>query len=496
MSDLALREGDIAATGALRSGEAWANGVQGVAGAISKTMGDLAAYAEEQPAREARNAQLKASTAKNNREAEYEKLMQTTGGQSPDAVVQTLRDKGFHEKAAELKKTIDKAREDAIDLSIKQMNLAQQQLGQAALLMDSARTATGAEAETYASVLPKVRELVGPDLAKSIPDQYDPSFVEQATTWGMSMKDKLGVRADAAKALRDNLKDARDGDTHFTAALSTWLGTADSQEDWDDAIANAKGLGAAPETIAKFGSTYSPEAVERAKVFGAKKDDGPKAGSFESFMTSFAKSKGKAANDLTPAELLTGRRQWEAAGWKPEKPSGGDANTTKLTEDDYRSMRAQIEDQYAAQLKPTEGGDDQLSMEARNTAMRWRSTQLEQLDKAARASGLNPSKLSKSLASLGENPSGWHPPMAPGRAPAPPMQGPPASAAPSRPPVNFRQPPPAPTSSQQPRPMSVRIPDGPQFEALRKRFGAVVTFPTEEAAQSFMAKVGLSLKAQ
>lgn len=474
LSELGMRQGDIEAQRAERVGSAWAGGIEGASRAIAGTMTDLAKYAEEEPAREARNSQLKAQKSQNEREVAYNEAMKKTGGMSPDEVIKALRDQGFHEKASTLQKELDKSREDQLDLSIKNLTVAEKNLGQAALLMDTVRNSTGAEAQTYASVLPKVRELVGEDLGKMLPEQYDPAFVEQATTWGMSMKDKMSVRKETAESLRQNLRETREGDKHFTEALSKWLGTTSSQEEWDEAIANAKGLGAPAGTIAKFGGEYSPEAVARAKAFAEKQDAGPKAGSFEAFMTSFAKSKGVTPDALTPADQLSGRRQWESAGWKPEKPTGGD-NTTKLSAEDYKDMRAQIENEYKAQLASTPGSDDTLSMEARNTAMRWRSTQLEQLDKAARASGLNPSKLTKSMSSLADTPEGWHPPMAPGRVPAPPMQGPPASAAPTRPPVNFRQPPPAPTSSQQPTPVQVRLPNG-----------KMQTFPSQEAADAFI----------
>lgn len=452
LADLGMRQGDIEAEGALRSGSAWAQGIQGAAGAISKSLSDLGAYADEKPMREARDAELKARTSKAKREEGYNAVMDEMQGLGADEVIQGLRDRGYHEKAADLQEKLDKSRDRALDMHIKDLDVADKNLTHAASLMDAVAQATGAEAETYAQVAPKVRELVGPELGKMIPDAYDPAFVQKATQWGMSMKDKLSVRKDAASSLLSNNKDARDADKHFTEATAKWLTTVDSQDEWDETLANAAGLGASPKVLAQFGKEYSPEAVERVKGFlGKGKDDGPKAGSFEAFMTAWAGERKKPVAALTPAEQISARQAWEKAGWKPDVPKNDDGSLTKLTPESYQSIRSQIEQEYNAQLAPSEGGDDRLSMEARNTAMRWRSTQLGELDKAARRSGLDPTKLSKSMAAIGgANPPEWHAPLAPGVAPGP--QGRVASGAP------------APVRAPQARP-------SPEVEATLKQAG-------------------------
>ena len=471
MADLGMHLGDIEADRATRVGSAWANGVQGVASAIGRTMTDLAEYEEQKPAREARNEQLRAETSKANREADYNKAMGDMQGMGADDVIKGLRERGFPEKAADLQAKLDKSRDDALDIEIKKFTVAEKRLSEAAALLDGARSATGAEVETYRSVLPKVRELVGEDLAKSIPDEYDRAFVDQAMTWGMSMKDKLTTRRESAAGLLSKNRDERAADEHFTKAIGQWLTTVDTQDEWDEAIANAKGLGASDATLAKFGGQYSQEAVARAKVFAGTKDDAPKAGSFEAFMTSFAASKKKDVGALSPNEQLAARRQWAAADWKPEKPSGDD--TAVVTADDYRSIRAAIEKEFEAQITPPPGSDETLSMEARNTAMRWKSTQLDRLDAMARKAGLNPAALARPMSALGgDNPEGWHPPMTPGQLPRGPVQGPPA---PTRPPVNFRQPSPEPVSSQQPTPVRIKLPSG-----------RIRTFPSQEAADAFL----------
>lgn len=437
MSDLGMHLGDVEATKHLRVGDAWSRGLSGVADAITGTVNGLAQYADQEPARTARTAQLRADASKADRETAFNGAMDELKGLGADEVIEGLRQRGFHEKAADLQSKLDKSRDDALDRTIKEYSVAEKRLGEAASLLDSVRAVPGGESAAYTSVLPKVRELVGPDLGKAIPEQYDPSFIDQATTWGMSMKDKLALRKDAAAALLSKNRDTRDADTHFTQSLSKWLGTVDSQDDWNDAIAAAANLGAPPQTLAKFGKEFSPEAVERARSFTARDESAPRAGSFESFMTSFAADKGVPVTSLSPSDQLRARRQWESAGWKPEKPSGPDGELSKLTPADYQSMRAQIEQVYEQQAAPIEGSDREWSMEARNSAIRWKEGQIAALDKAARKSGLDPLALAKgrsrSMADLGgENPPGWHAPMAPGVSPRPPAGVAPSSPAPVR----------------------------------------------------------------
>lgn len=469
LSDLALERGRVSAEGSLRQGATWGGAVSDVANIAAGTMAKLGQIEEDRPFREQRATAAKADTAKNNRRMALDDALKAAGQYDPDDAIEFLRKEGFAEEATAMQKELSVARENEIDAQGKKLKFAADSLANAGTILSSVRDAVGAEAETYAAVLPKLRELVGPDLGKALPETYDPKFVEKAMTWGMSTKDRLTLQAETVKNSNLTGKDKRERDEYFTGALSKMLGTAQSQEQWAEALTYARGMGAPVETISKFGTDFSPEAAARAAQLGGEKKTAPTAGSFGSFVE--AASGGKPVDANT---LLNLRRKWEDAGRKPDAPGGGN-NTAKISETEYRDLRAAIESEYQQQLALEE--NESPSSAQRNAAIRWKSSQLDGLDKLARASGLNPLKVGKgrNMGELGD--PNWHPPMKTPGAVAPPMPKP------SNPGIQFRSPTEAPTSSQAPKPVTVRTPSG-----------KVRTFASQADADGFMRDMGYTLK--
>ncbi|MHB1260326.1 MAG: hypothetical protein ACYC2H_01280 [Thermoplasmatota archaeon] len=479
MSDLALELGNVKATGSLRKGAAWGGAVQQVGQIAQRTMADLAEYKEQEPFRESAVAKATAETAAAKRAAEFEVALKEAGQYDPDDAIEFLRTKGFAEEASKMLKELEQARRDGIETSVKKMDLAGKSLTHAAAVLSGVKDAVGNEAEAWTAARPKIAELVGPELAKALPEQYDPAFVERSMKWGMTTKDRLSAQAEELRNANLTGKDKRERDTHFTASLSRLLPLATSPEDWNEVIENAKGLGAPSETIAKFGTEFSPEAVAKAKAIGAPVDKTPAGpGSFDSFVESFARDRKKGASELTASELASARRTWESAGWKPEKST---SLPERISAADYREFKGRIEQSFNDQIGSADAdGAYPISQEQRATAIRWRDTQLKELEALARKSGINTRTLSDLAGE--EMPGDWHPPLTrqgAGNRPAPAAPPAPSSA----PPVNFRTPGNEPTSSQAPSPVRLRLPNG-----------KVKTFPSQEAADAFMQAAGFSAK--
>lgn len=359
-SSLIRQKGAIEAEGASRRGAIIGQGIGQVADIAGRTLGQLAQITADEPRRKYEEGQRSRVEREQRRGDNLRGLESMLADLPIGEAAQVMRREGFTKEADAL---LTKAREtalDAIEMEGKRRQITAARIGEAAELFGSLQGIAdpGMRDAQYEALVPKVRELVG-GLGKNVPDQYDEGFVSQAVQWGMTAKEKLALQATALKEARDAAKDARDGHEAALALLGRLLPEADSQDEWGQALSAAEALGAPKETIGIFGREYSPEAAQRAASISQKGPNEPAVGSEGDFLVSFAKSKGKSVNDLTPSERLQARRQFQSAGWKPDSPD-------------------------------TPAGAKMLSPESYAAASRWKSGELAKLEVQRREGVLSP----------------------------------------------------------------------------------------------------------
>lgn len=183
-----------------------------------------------------------------------------------DAAVDALEQQGFGDLALTVRKSLFDQRIQQADLLDKETKTTGEKLTQASQLMQSAT-----DPISYMRVLPRIRKLVGPELAQQLPDQFDPAFVQSAVQWGMKASDVTAQRNAAVAEAKQGLEakqDGRESHAFFTGALSKWLTTVDSPEEWTQALQMAQQMGAPKEVLAQFAPEFSPQAVEQAKALG------------------------------------------------------------------------------------------------------------------------------------------------------------------------------------------------------------------------------------
>lgn len=474
LSDLAERQGEITATGHLRGGQIWGGAVERIGDIGGKMMSDLAEERETRPIRDAQVQTAKATLDAGKRKVEFNKALEEAGaiGDQDDAL-DFLRQRGFAAEASEMAKELAATRKTVLETTKLQMGNAAEGLSQAGIIMGTVKDNPD-PAGAYAKVRPQLESLLGPDMSKMLPGAYDPAFVDKALTWGQSQKDKLTAQKLALEIEDQTGKPKRERDEYFTKSLSALLSTVDSQDDWDLFTQGATALGAPAETVAKFGTTFSPEALARAKALSVPaRADNPT--SEEQDMDAYAKSLGlKSGSELSFPQRQEVRRKRTESGTRPPRVTASSLDSkTKITPQEYQKLLKDIEQDYNDQLVP-EADEEQPSVAQRGAAIRWRSGAMRQLDALARKSGVNPGSLSD-LAGEAQ-PEGWRAPMAPGREKITPV-----ASRPSAPPVNFRQPSEAPSSSSQP--VGLNIPGrGMQY------------FPNTAARDAFLRDMGWSLK--
>jgi hypothetical protein len=347
MGDLVMARGDAVANKELRKGQAAAQTFSTLGEIASGTMRDLVQLKLNEPRRRYEQARMAKAERDERRAGNLEGVLQMAGQLPPEEGISLLRKEGFQKEAGELQKQIGDQRRQAVADQKLQIELAEKNLGQAINLVSGIEMGDPASRqEKYAASVGKIRELVGPDLAGMVPEQYDPQFATSALQWGTQASDRLKMRNEALKLLTGTPEDKRKADEYFTKATSIWLQTVDSQEEWDAALKNASALGASKETLEKFGAAYSPEAVTRAAAFTAKERPPAAAGSFEDFVQTLeARNEGKP---LSKDAMLAARREWSGAGRK------------------------------------SAGGAGDLTESQRNTVKRWKATELRVLDKLLR----------------------------------------------------------------------------------------------------------------
>jgi hypothetical protein len=282
-----------------------------IAGNLGMNLGNIASQAAGQIAQHL-SPEAKAERAKADRQAKFTALMDESDDLTPEQFIQKLKANGLHDEAMKMETARLDQVSKSIDLQVKQGTLAKERLTQAITLLDAVNTAPEAERPAiYAAQVPKIRELVGPELGTLVKDQYDPAFLDNALTWGMDATQKLSARAAALTKLATQTSNADARDKNAREALMELLPTASNQDEWDDALALAKASGARPETLAIFGDTFSPEAVQRATAAKVGPQDAPDVGTFADHMSRKAKREGRPVASYTEREVLREKTSYE-----------------------------------------------------------------------------------------------------------------------------------------------------------------------------------------
>jgi hypothetical protein len=365
-------------------------------GAIgTNTLDALMRYRADQPRREllaaqAEHARIETATARRGQQEDQaiRTAMVNNGGdvESALAELRTSGDIGVT-AATKLQKQITDARMSDLRTQDETLKATQAKLTQASQFLRGVEDRPEEErADAYTQIVPHVRAIVGPDLGKMLPDEYDPSVVGQAITWGETAQQTLERRRAALEAARQaqvSAKNDRDKDEYYTKSLGNWLSTVESQDEWDAALKFAKEQGAPDITLQKFGTEFSDEAKTRAEQLGmtpaerasARRTDNAPTRTRQVVITNpdgstttkivedtpgqsfYSPPPAATPPAVTPAQRATAER-WKAnelqkleERFRAQQPnSPGAAEKGVLTEDDLNQAKWQIDNGYRAQI--------------------------------------------------------------------------------------------------------------------------------------------------
>jgi hypothetical protein len=257
---------------AMASGQAWAGAAQQVGSQVATGLHDLMRYQEAAPQREMTQIQLRQARETQADDAATRFAFQDAKG-DPIKAVETLEQGGNYGPAMKIRSQLNEQRLKGLDEVKKTLEITDDRLKTASQLLQGVSGAPD-PAAAYAAVLPKVRAVIGQDLAGHLPDAYNPDVVKQAMSWGMKASEVVALRRqatlDANSAIRNALTKTELVDK-LTHASATWAQTIDTPEEWAQMLEQVKHLGgdSAPDVLAKFAPDYSPDAVAAAtKLLG------------------------------------------------------------------------------------------------------------------------------------------------------------------------------------------------------------------------------------
>lgn len=317
--------------------------VNTVAHAGLSVLGDFTRMRREEPQRQLELARLKEINDAQRDDDLTKKAMVEANG-DPQIALSNLRRMGQIgvNAAGKLQKQVtDEARSKLQDTEAS-LRMFKTKLDLSAPILASVQSAPEPQRATaYQEALPKIRELVGPELAQGLPNEYSPDAVNRAMMWGLSASQIIDQRRLAIEEGRKAIEDAkniREVDGYATKALASWLPTVHDQQGWDAGVRLAKSMGATPEMLARFGDTYTPEAAKSAARWGLTPEERlkqtPVLGSLPDYITTYAREIAmKPPEQLSLKEKTKAIALWTAAGTKPEKDGGMSAAERELLAD-------------------------------------------------------------------------------------------------------------------------------------------------------------------
>lgn len=272
MSDLIRQQGQIRANAALQAGaiqqQAWSD----VGRIVGQTMGDLVQARQY-------DQQVTQQRAEARKKANADGIMRLIADRPVEEGAQVLRREGFTKEADELMARHQSALRDAFATERAKRERAQQKIGDALDLLTTVGGAPEADRpRLYAETAPKIREMVGPDLATMVPDQYSPEFMQTALTWGMSAREKLGLQLKALEGLGDEKDFGKIQNAE--ERLRLWLAAADTPEEWAGALQTARQVFRVPESIVQEYGEFSPDNLARVQQLIGKTPTKPGEGDY------------------------------------------------------------------------------------------------------------------------------------------------------------------------------------------------------------------------
>lgn len=514
-----IEGGRARAQGLEAQGQAQGQAIQSATNAFSGTLSDMLKYNMQAPQRELTDLEVKKRREEYTddqvtRSATQAALQQPeiAGIKDPteqshavsDFVLQHLDGSGAIGAATKFRAQLQEARIKALDQTIKQTDLAHKGVEQASSLLQSVPEDKNPQA-AYTNVLQQVRQLVGPDLAKHLPDQYDEPTVRNAVQWGMSAKEGLDYRRRAGEDARDALQNAtsRVGLIEsLTKSTAGFAKTITTPEEWDQMRKNVAALApkdVTDQVLSRFDTAFAPDSPLKAEKLIDKTGFDPKEG-------------------LT---TINGKKQLVWAGYDKETNSYFLPGDTKTPLKDFTPFVKGAEGQLAAAdrtklidaVKANPSVWHQLTETARTqiagdlhkqgfnfpavdrgssvaTAERWKMTAMKALDDEFSqkrglkgAFGMSQADYDKKKSAIdtsyqvqigGGQPPAGAPKPAPAPAAPPPAAVPPAVVAPAA------APPPKPAAEV--GPVTVKLPDG-----------RIAKFKDTAARDAFMKAAGYTL---
>lgn len=355
LARLTLARGDAIASGILGRGQAWGRMAEQLGQIAGRTIGELADLHE----RRARLDYYQSLSDERRREGEIESQMSQAMKQwpkDPERAVAHLTTQGFGAAASTLQARLRKAQKEDLDFQIQQHTLGEKQLDQALRVNAAVRGA-----EDWPVARDSIRTMVGPDLAKYVPEEYDADRVREMSTWGMSMSERLTARRTALEDWQAG-KDA-------VKSVAVWLKDADTPEEWASLRENAKLLGVPAAALRVFPEPWSKSAQRQAALIAGEEDGAfqsveklvhgkeavvnfqpktgryylpgqttplpadavkplperaraevpPAAGGFEDYLTRYARERQKPVSALSVDEIDAARTRWRKVEAKTPK---------------------------------------------------------------------------------------------------------------------------------------------------------------------------------
>lgn len=412
-----------------RIGASKARAAENIAGNVTNTLASLAARQQRVNDPDYQLASMRVQQARSDQQDDVlmRRALANNGG-DPEKALRELRASGEVgvTAAGKLQTQVSAALKDKMQQADDQLKRTTMQLDVTSRLLNSVPDPVAGEdgtvtphpeaAQAYAAVVPKLREVLGPQLAGSIPDQYDPQTVNGLKTMSETaaehtQRERLSL--DKAKLAVESGEDRRKKDKYFTESLALTLSNAESQEEWDQKKAGVLKAGGDQTTLDKFPAEWSPENAKKALAYGLTPEQQTKAiapekkkdaepGSLAAFTEAYARDVAKRpAGTLSLKEQTDVARRWAAA--HREETGDGSAMTPAQTKQwvdaiikfpsiwNDQNLTATVKSKLVPEL--VAGGFTQFGDATRGQiaqAERYKSSQLAELEKEYRASQLNP----------------------------------------------------------------------------------------------------------
>jgi hypothetical protein len=376
-------------------GQATAQAIQGIGAQVAGVMHDVMRVQLEQPRRDLEAIQLRGAKRAEAEDTATRKAFQDAKGDLPTAI-KTLEQQGDYITAGKLRTQLYESHLKGLDETKKALDITGERFKQSSQLLQGVPGAPD-PAAAYKTVLPQVRQIVGPQLGAMLPDDYDPAIVKQALTFGMTAGEVTAQRRQATAETTAALTQAVskvDLVEKLTKSAARYAQTVDTQEEWEALRAMVEHLGgdSAKDVLTKFPAQYSPAAVQDAAKLLR---DTPVNFQHETVLTTDANGKPR----ITEAGFNPTTNQWFAAGdtktpltnvrkFERDPRTGAVAVTDSLVgalkanpaiyEDLTDSVKSALwADPRMQGFAPPPKADKGAS---RATAERWRTTQLNKID--------------------------------------------------------------------------------------------------------------------